>query len=56
MAMQIPYEDVLTAATQISECTTNLMSVRMFYLIIKTSILNNDIGYQWTITTTNKCT
>ncbi len=34
MAIQIAYEDVLTAATQISECTSNIMTVRMFYLII----------------------
>jgi len=42
---QIPYEDVLTAATQISQCTNNIMSVRIFFLIIIRNILNNKIGY-----------
>ena len=43
MSNQIPYEDVQTAATQITECTNNIMSVRMFFLIRNT--LNNKIGY-----------
>ncbi len=32
MALRISYEDVQTASTQITQCTNNVMTVRMFFL------------------------
>jgi hypothetical protein len=39
MMLSISYEDALIAATGISECTNNVMTVRIFILIVIMNIL-----------------
>ncbi len=34
MAKKIPYEDVQTAATQITQCATNVLNVKRYFLRI----------------------
>jgi hypothetical protein len=35
MLTQIPYEDVQTAATQLIQCATNVLTVRLFFFYNK---------------------
>jgi hypothetical protein len=55
MSTTIPYEDAQTAANQIAQCTSNVLTV---IFPSETILLSNEfhyiLGNQWTITTTNK--
>ncbi len=35
MSTRIAYEDVQTAATQLIQCATNVLSVRYFFIMLK---------------------
>ena len=38
IATSVPYEDVQTAATQLIQCATNVLTVTLFFIIIKMKI------------------
>ena len=43
MADRIPYEDVQSAATQLTQCTNNVITVRIFSLIRTKHIRSDDL-------------
>ena len=53
MATKVPYEDVQSAATSITQCATNVLTVSEM-MGTSRNHLHGVIGCQWTLTTTNK--
>ena len=54
MATKVPYEDVQSAATSITQCATNALTVSLSRRERKRNHFHAIIGCQWTTATTNK--